>query len=91
MITKNGLSLKLLVPANTPPPVSSNKSISLEKLILALKFFLFKRDNKPGYLKFLPYAWSLIERRLKNPVFKNLHFLMQKHLPIKKLKRLNKI
>ena len=39
-------------------------------------------------LKFLPYTWTLIERRLKNPIFKNLNLLMHKNLPIKKLKKL---
>ena len=49
---------------------------------------LWKRDNKTNYLKYLPYTWTLIERRLKNPIFKNLNLLMQKNLPIKKLKLL---
>ena len=59
--------------------------------ILGIFVRLWKRDNKPNYLKFLPYTWVLIERRLKNPIFKNLSLLMQNNLPIKKLKRLKKI
>jgi aminoglycoside/choline kinase family phosphotransferase len=66
-------------------------SVQRNLKILGIFARLCKRDNKPIYLKFLPYTWLLIERRLKNPVFKNLNRLMQKHLPIKKLKRLNKI
>ena len=66
-------------------------SVQRNLKILGIFVRLFKRDNKPSYLKFLPYTWLLIERRLKNPVFKNLQFLMQKHLPIERLKRLNKV
>jgi len=56
--------------------------------ILGIFVRLWKRDNKTNYLKYLPYTWTLIERRLKNPIFKNLNLLMQKNLPIKKLKLL---
>ena len=59
--------------------------------ILGIFVRLSKRDGKNNYLKFLPYTWALIQRRLKNPIFKNLHILMNKNLPIKKLRKLNKI
>ena len=66
-------------------------SVQRNLKILGIFVRLYKRDNKSNYLKFLPYTWLLIERRLKNPIFKNLKLLMQKSLPIKKLKRLKKI
>ena len=66
-------------------------SVQRNLKILGIFVRLYKRDNKSNYLKFLPYAWSLIERRLKNPIFKNLSLLMQRNLPIKKLKLLKKI
>ena len=59
--------------------------------VLGIFVRLSKRDGKNKYLKFLPYTWRLIERRLKNPIFKNLNILMNKNLPIKKLRQLNKI
>ena len=59
--------------------------------ILGIFVRLSKRDGKNNYLKFLPYAWTLIEKRLKNPIFKNFNILMNKNLPIKKLRKLNKI
>ena len=67
--------------------------LSLQRNLKILGIFvrLYKRDNKSNYLKFLPYTWLLIERRLKNPIFKNLNLLMKKTLPIKRLKRLKKI
>ena len=66
-------------------------SIQRNLKILGIFVRLWRRDNKSNYLKFLPYTWTLIERRLKNPIFKNLNLLMQKNLPLKKLKQLKKI
>ena len=66
-------------------------SVQRNLKILVIFVRLFKRDGKPNYLKYLPYTWSLIERRLKNPVFKNLNLLFNKHLKIKKLKKINKL
>jgi aminoglycoside/choline kinase family phosphotransferase len=66
-------------------------SVQRNLKILGIFVRLYKRDNKSNYLKFLPYVWSLIERRLKNPIFKNLNLLLKKNLPIKELKLLKKI
>ena len=66
-------------------------SVQRNLKILGIFVRLCKRDNKPNYLRYLPYTWSLIQRRLKNPIFKNLNLLMQKNLPIKRLKLLKKI
>ena len=64
-------------------------SVQRNLKILGIFVRLFKRDGKPDYLKYLPYTWSLIEKRLKNPVFKNLNLLFKKHLKVKKLKKIN--
>ena len=66
-------------------------SVQRNLKILGIFVRLFKRDNKDNYLKFLPYQWLLIEKRLENPAFKNLKILFYKYLPIKKLKKLSKI
>ena len=66
-------------------------SVQRNLKILGIFVRLFKRDGKPNYLKYLPYTWSLIERRLKNPIFKNLNLLFKKHLKIKKLKKINNL
>ena len=65
-------------------------SVQRNLKILGIFIRLWKRDKKSNYLKFLSYTWTLIERRLKNPIFKNLNTLMQKNLPLKKLKLLKK-
>ena len=66
-------------------------SVQRNLKILGIFVRLFKRDNKDNYLKFLPYTWALIEKRLQNPALKNLRLLFYQHLPIKKLKKLNKV
>ena len=66
-------------------------SVQRNLKILGIFVRLFKRDNKDKYLRFLPYTWLLIEKRLENPAFKNLKILFYKYLPIKKLKKLSKI
>ena len=67
--------------------------LSVQRNLKVLGVFvrLCKRDGKNNYLKFLPYTWTLIERRLRNPIFKNLNISINKNLPIKKLRKLNKI
>ena len=66
-------------------------SVQRNLKILGIFVRLSKRDNKPNYLKYLPYTWLLIERRMKNSVFNKLNILFKKHLPLKKLKKLQKI
>ncbi len=66
-------------------------SVQRNLKILGIFVRLSKRDNKPYYLKYLPYTWSLINRRLKNPIFKKFKLLLNKHLKIKKLKKINNL
>lgn len=64
-------------------------SVQRNLKILGIFVRLYKRDRKPNYLKYLPYTWQLIMRRLKNPVFKKFKCLLIKNLPIKKLAKVN--
>ena len=66
-------------------------SVQRNLKILGIFVRLYKRDNKDNYLKFLPHTWTLIEKRLQNPALKNLKLLFHQYLPIKKLKRINKV
>ena len=63
-------------------------SVQRNLKILGIFVRLYKRDGKPNYLKYLPYTWSLILKRMKNPIFNNLNILFKKHLPIKKLRKI---
>ncbi len=62
-------------------------SVQRNLKILGIFVRLYKRDKKPNYLKYLPHTWSLLERRMKNPIFNKLNKLFKKHLPLKKLKK----
>jgi aminoglycoside/choline kinase family phosphotransferase len=66
-------------------------SVQRNLKILGIFVRLSKRDNKLNYLKYLPYTWLLIERRMKNPIFNKLNILFKQHLPLKKLKKLQRI
>jgi N-acetylmuramate 1-kinase len=66
-------------------------SVQRNLKILGIFVRLSKRDNKHNYLKYLPYTWLLIERRMKNPIFTKLNILFKKYLPLKKLKKLKRI
>ena len=60
-------------------------SVQRNLKILGIFVRLHKRDNKPHYLKYLPYTWKLIEKRMKNPIFYNLNKLMKKNFLSKKI------
>ena len=66
-------------------------SVQRNLKILGIFVRLYKRDGKSNYLKYLPYTWSLIEKRLKNPLFENLNYLFKKYLKIKTLNRIRNI
>ena len=64
-------------------------SVQRNLKILGIFVRLHKRDHKSSYLKLLPYTWKLLELRLKNPIFANLRFLMDKAVPKKNRKKFN--
>ena len=64
-------------------------SIQRNLKILGIFVRLGKRDSKPSYLKYLPYIWKLLELRLKNPIFINLKYLLDKAVPKKNRKKVN--
>ena len=64
-------------------------SIQRNLKILGIFYRLFKRDNKPQYLKYLPYTWNLIELRMKNKIFKNLEITLKKVVNKKMRKKRN--
>ena len=63
-------------------------SVQRNLKILGIFVRLYKRDNKSNYLKFLPYTWQLIGLRLKNPIFSNLKYLLNKAVPKKDRKKI---
>ena len=61
-------------------------SVQRNLKILGIFVRLNIRDNKSYYIKYLPYTWRLIEKRLQNPVFKKLNYLLKKYVKVKNLK-----
>ena len=64
-------------------------SVQRNLKIIGIFYRLFKRDNKPQYLKYLPYTWRLIELRTKNKIFRNLKKLLSKAVNKKARKKIN--
>ena len=64
-------------------------SVQRNLKILGIFVRLCKRDRKLSYLKHLPYIWQLLELRLKNPIFINLKYLLNKTVPKKNRKKVN--
>jgi len=64
-------------------------SVQRNLKILGIFVRLCKRDNKSSYLKYLPYIWKLLELRLKNPIFFNLKYLLDKAIPKKNRKKID--
>ncbi len=64
-------------------------SVQRNLKILGIFYRLFKRDNKPQYLKYLPYTWSLIELRMRNTIFRNLSVILKKAVNKKIRKKRN--
>ena len=61
-------------------------SVQRNLKILGIFFRLYLRDNKKEYLKYLPYVWTLLEKRMKNNIFNNLEKILSKAIS-KKLRK----
>ncbi len=53
-------------------------SVQRNLKILGIFFRLYLRDNKKEYIKYLPYVWTLLEKRMKNNIFNNLEKILSK-------------
>ena len=76
--------------------IKTNKKINLKKFkedfeilsilrnlkIIGIFTRLAFRDNKKKYIRLIPYAWEMIDDKLKqNKIFKDLRFLLKKNFP----------
>ena len=76
--------------------IKTNKKIDLEKFkkdfeilsvlrnlkIIGIFMRLAVRDNKKKYIKLIPYAWKMINHRIKKQKeFKNLESLLKNNFP----------
>ena len=57
-------------------------SVARNLKIIGIFMRLAARDNKKKYKKMIPYAWQMINYRMKNNIeFKNLKFLLKSNFP----------
>jgi len=47
-------------------------SVQRNLKILGIFYRLYKRDKKSKYLKYLPFVWKIIEKRIKDKIFDRL-------------------
>jgi N-acetylmuramate 1-kinase len=64
--------------------------LSVQRLLKIIGIFsrLFKRDKKRKYLKFIPYTWKLLEKKLEPEIFLELKKLLDKNIPKKNRKKI---
>ena len=54
--------------------------------IIGIFYRLYFRDGKKNYLSLVPYTWSLLHHRLKNPIFSELNAVLNHYIPLEKRK-----
>ena len=56
--------------------------LSVQRSLKIIGIFsrLFKRDKKKKYVKFIPYTWNLLEKRMSSKIFFELRKLLEKNI-----------
>ncbi len=64
--------------------------LSVQRTLKIIGIFsrLYKRDGKKKYLKFIPYAWRILEMRLNSETFSELKKILDANIPKKYRKRI---
>ena len=64
--------------------------LSVQRTLKIIGIFsrLYKRDGKQKYLKFIPYAWRILEMRLDSEIFSELKKILDKNIPRKYRKKI---
>tara|TARA_B100000029_G_C17551098_1_gene950151 strand:- start:591 stop:1598 length:1008 start_codon:yes stop_codon:yes gene_type:complete len=64
--------------------------LSVQRTLKIIGIFsrLYKRDSKKTYLKFIPYAWKILEMRLNSEVFLGLKKIFDSNIPKKIRKKI---
>jgi hypothetical protein len=62
--------------------------LSVQRALKIIGIFnrLYFRDGKKNYLSLVPYTWSLLHHRLKNPIFSKLNAVFNQYIPLEKRK-----
>ena len=64
--------------------------LSVQRTLKIIGIFsrLYKRDGKQKYLKFIPYAWRILEMRLDSEIFSELKKILDKNISKKYRKKI---
>jgi len=56
--------------------------LSVQRAMKIIGIFsrLFKRDKKSRYLKLIPYTWTILNKRLEDPIFNEVRFIINKEI-----------
>ncbi len=56
--------------------------LSVQRSLKIIGIFsrLFKRDKKKRYVKFIPYTWNLLEKRMSSKIFSELRKLLENNI-----------
>jgi aminoglycoside/choline kinase family phosphotransferase len=59
--------------------------LSVQRAMKIIGIFsrLFKRDNKNKYLKLIPYTWIILNKRLEDPIFKNVRVVINQQINLR--------
>ena len=57
--------------------------LSVQRSLKIIGIFsrLFKRDRKKRYVKFIPYTWKLLEKRMNSKIFFELRKIFENNIP----------
>ena len=59
--------------------------LSVQRAMKIIGIFsrLFKRDKKGIYLKLIPYAWTILNKRLEDPIFKEVRIIINQQIKLR--------
>ncbi|CAO6130334.1 COG3178 Predicted phosphotransferase related to Ser/Thr protein kinases [Candidatus Pelagibacterales bacterium] len=59
--------------------------LSVQRAMKIIGIFsrLFKRDRKNRYLKLIPYTWTILNKRLEDPIFKDVRVIINQQIKLR--------
>ena len=59
--------------------------LSVQRAMKIIGIFsrLFKRDRKNRYLKLIPYTWTILNKRLEDPIFKEVRVIINQQIKLR--------
>jgi aminoglycoside/choline kinase family phosphotransferase len=59
--------------------------LSVQRAMKIIGIFsrLFKRDKKSRYLKLIPYTWTILNKRLEDPIFNEVRIIINQQIKLR--------